>query len=181
MTLARADDTSFKGHFLVATPKLGDPMFGRAVILLLEHDDRGALGIIINRATKTPVARVFPLPAEARQRSDRVFVGGPVQPKRIFVLLRATEAPPAANAVLPDVYISTRQPAFDHAFKNDWPVNRVRVIAGYAGWSAGQLENEVKRGDWRFYPADAKFVFDAPPARLWEVLNALTRGQWAKL
>lgn len=175
----RAADRTWQGQFLIAAPKLADPIFGRSVILMLEHNDTGALGIIINRRTEVPIGKVFPLPHVAKDREDPLFVGGPVQRQRIFVLMRAEQSPPAATEVVPDLFVSTRQPALDHVLEESWSGDRFRVIAGYAGWSAGQLESEVKRGDWRFFPASAELVFDVPPEHLWDALNAQTRGFWA--
>lgn len=170
-----------KVRFLVATPTLADPTFSRSVILMLNHDEDGALGIIVNRPTPATLAQVFPHLEHASDRTDTLYLGGPVRPTRIFVLLRAEEAPPAAEAVLPGVYVSTRQPSFDHALANNWPAERFRVLAGYAGWRAGQLETEVERGDWRFYPASESALFEVPAEHLWEALNAQSKGQWASL
>ena len=168
-----------KAQFLVATPSLLDPLFSRSVILMLNNDDEGALGIIVNRPSPATIARTFPHIEHATERTDSLYLGGPVQPTRIFVLMRSMEAPPAAEYVLPGVYVSSRQPSFDHALANQWPADRFRVIAGYAGWGSGQLGNELKRGDWRFFTATESALFDVPAEHLWEALTAQSRGQWA--
>lgn len=171
-------DETHEAQFLVAAPSLADPTFARTVILLLGHDDEGALGIIVNRPTSATIARVFPHIDHATKRSDRLYRGGPVQPKRIFILLRADEPPPAAESVLPGVYVSTRQQTFDHVLTNEWPESQFRVVAGYAGWGAGQLDNEVDRGDWQFHPASEPALFDVPAEHLWDALTAQSRGHW---
>ena len=172
-------EPDYKAQFLVATPSLLDPMFSRSVILLLNNDDKGALGIIVNRPTPATIAQIFPHIEHAAGRTDNLYLGGPVRPTRIFVLLRSAEAPPATEMVLPGVYVSTRQPSFDHVLANNWPAERFRILAGYAGWAAGQLDSEIERGDWRFFPVTEAALFDVPAEHLWEALNAQSQGQWA--
>ena len=168
-----------KAQFLVASSSLLDPMFARTVIVMLSNDEAGALGIIVNRPAPATIAGAFPHMDRAAGRTDALYLGGPVQPGRIFVLLRSGEVPPAAELVVPGVYVSTRQPSFDHVLANNWPAKRFRVLAGYAGWAAGQLQNEIERGDWRLFPVTETALFDVPAEHLWDTLNAQSQGQWA--
>jgi len=146
---------SLTGRLLVATPSLRDPNFERTVVLLVAHEEGGALGVVLNRATEVPVAEVLGPWGTLADEPAVVFEGGPVQPEAAICLARAragTEELDGFNrvsGVLGTVDLSTDPEALRAG------VLGVRVFAGYAGWSPGQLENEIETGSW--------FVFDALP------------------
>ena len=160
------------GQLVVATPSLTDPHFARTVVLLLQADpEDGALGLVLNRPTGTAVAQVLPDWAELTAEPPVVFTGGPVSPTSAICLGRGRLHRAAAAAYselegVPGGAVGTvdldASPADVAAV-----VERVRVFAGYAGWSPGQLEAEVADGAWwvlESLPADA---FDGEPALLW--------------
>jgi putative transcriptional regulator len=161
---------SLRGRLLVATPDLADPNFSRTVVLLLEHSDDGALGVVLNRpAAATTVAE--PLPAWAPLAVDPpvIFVGGPVQPEAaIGVARRAGEADPDGFAPFSDELgtVDLGRDPTDVAPR----VDRLRVFAGYSGWGARQLEGELEAGGWFLVDADPSDLWTAEPAMLWRAV-----------
>lgn len=154
------------GKFLVASRGIADPIFSKTVILIVGYDKDGAMGFIVNRPSKIPVSKLFPKIKELKKRGDQAYIGGPVEMDRLFLLVAGKKPLPGKSVVVFDgVYIS-----FDaNAFKSmavDMRA-RFRIYAGYAGWSAGQLESEMARGDWYLFPADQRNIFDEPAERIW--------------
>lgn len=149
------DMESLTGRLLVATPALRDPNFERTVVLLVAHEDGGALGVVLNRATEVPVSEVLEGWGVLASEPAVVFEGGPVQPEAAICLARTRNGAgriPGFNRV--SGAVGTVDLSGDPEKLRDSLVS-VRVFAGYAGWSPGQLENEVEGGSW--------FVFDALP------------------
>lgn len=147
---------SLTGQLLVATPALRDPNFERTVVLLVAHEETGALGVVLNRATEVPVAEVLgPWGTLAREPSV-VFEGGPVQPESAICIARTRPgaSPPRRSFRRVSGVIGTVDLSGDPDTLRE-TVEGVRVFAGYAGWSPGQLEAEISTGSW--------FVFDALP------------------
>lgn len=147
---------SLAGRLLVATPALRDPNFERTVVLLMAHEEGGALGLVLNRATEVPVAEVLNGWGALARDPAVVFEGGPVQPEAAICLGRARPgAVPDPRGFHPVTgAIGTIDLSGDPEGLRD-TVEGVRVFAGYAGWGAGQLEAEIAIGSW--------FVFDALP------------------
>ena len=160
------------GQLVVATPSLLDPNFARTVVLLLQADEvDGALGLVLNRPTGTDVAEVLADWAPLAGDPPVVFVGGPVQPNGAICLGRGRPAgqPVAAYSVLegvPGTSLGTVD--LDSSPDELAPaVSQVRLFAGYAGWSAGQLEAEVEEGAWWVLDALPDDAFTAEPEALW--------------
>ena len=160
------------GLLLVATPQLEDPNFRRSVVLLVEHDaEGGTLGVVLNRPTEVPVDRVLPPWAELVTGPSVVFQGGPVALDNALALARLPgEDEPLGWRALDGGSEVARVGLVDL----DAPpallapeVLQLRVFAGYAGWSAGQLHAEIQDGAWYLVPAEAGDVFAADPDRLW--------------
>jgi putative transcriptional regulator len=149
-------------------PQLLDPNFHRTVVLLIEHDDGGTFGLVLNRATDLPVAQLCAsLGIEWRGGGGSVAWGGPVQPEHGFLLLGdGTPEHDHAEDVLPGVRFS-RSPEVLRACADSVP-DRFRAFLGYAGWGPGQLLQEIVQGAWLVAPASAEFVFDARSETLWE-------------
>ncbi|MCP5151056.1 MAG: YqgE/AlgH family protein [Ectothiorhodospiraceae bacterium] len=168
-----------RGRFLVASARLRHASFARSVVLLLEHDASGALGVIVNRPTRIDLATLLPDVSELADRHDPVFAGGPVRPEQVLVLLRAAERPADAGAVLDDVYLTASLSTLRRLATGEAPSRVFRAYAGYAGWAPGQLEAELARGDWHLEPGDADKVFLDDPTSLWEELTRRHRGLWA--
>lgn len=162
---------SMTGRLLVATPALEDPNFARAVILVLDHDEDGALGIVLNRASEVPVEDALDDWLELSATPQVVFGGGPVEPTAIVALGRASQEwePDGDTRIverirLVDLDTDPVLAAFD--------LERVRLFAGYAGWAPDQLEDEVAQGAWFAIDAEPGDVFTDDPDGLWhEVLR----------
>ena len=163
---------SWAGRLLVATPLLAEETFSRTVVQLLQHDEEdGALGVVLNRPSRTPLSEVLPGWALLAPDPVTVFVGGPVQPSAAICLGRLASPAPEdpSYVVVPGApWLGTIDLDLDAAD----PVQEVRVFAGYAGWSAGQLEDEVAEGAWWVCDALPNDCFASDPEQLWrEVLR----------
>ena len=159
-----------KGKFLVAARKLADPNFSQTVVLLIDYDQNGAMGVIINRPTEMKLSMVFKDIKELQKRTDTVFSGGPVLRNQLLMLVRTGAAPEGSLRVLQDVYVASQFSFIGQMIKNEEKGDRFRIYAGSAGWSPGQLDHEVKRGDWHILPADADTVFNKAPSQIWPEL-----------
>ncbi|MEX2504226.1 MAG: YqgE/AlgH family protein [Egicoccus sp.] len=158
------------GRLLVATPALEDPNFERTVVLILDHDEDGALGVVLNRTSDLAVDEALVGWADLVAKPPVVFGGGPVEPTAIVALGRATASVPADEVVSPRLdRVRLVDLAADPALAAA-DLDRVRVFAGYAGWGPGQLEVEVDAGAWFTVDADPGDVFTAEPARLWQAV-----------
>lgn len=169
-----------KGRFLVARRSVADPRFAETVILLLAYSKQGAMGIIINRPTEVRLAAALPAVKELHDRSDRVFVGGPVQPEAVLLLLRSRMRPEKGDLIFGDVYASGSLQALRKSLGETGKAARLRAYAGYAGWGPGQLDHEIGRGDWAIGPADAASIFETPPEQVWPKLIDRLSVEWAQ-
>lgn len=173
---------SLRGRLLVAEPTLDDPNFGRTVVYLIEHSADGALGLVLNRPGEVAVRDAVPTWAPYVNGIEQVFVGGPVSPDGAICLARCpSEGPPAADRSDDDeeaasavgaVFrpLTTSIGVVDlHADPADAPgsISELRVFAGYAGWSGGQLEAEIDTGGWYVLRASDDDVFTDSPTTLW--------------
>jgi putative transcriptional regulator len=166
---------SLRGHLLIATPALVDPNFRRTVVLVGEHGEDGAMGIVLNRPSETQVEEAVPPLAELGGVDELVFVGGPVQPQAVVVLGDFVE-PEDARALL------TGTVGFlpgDTEPLEAGEVARARVFAGYAGWGPGQLEMELDEGSWIVEPATPTDVFTDRPEELWSDVLRRKGGEFS--
>ncbi len=158
------------GKLLVAKPELRDPNFAESVILIVQYDpDKGAAGLILNRRTGVPLAKVFPGLKGAKL--DPVYEGGPVEIETAQALLRAKEKPEGAIRLFGDVYLSGSKDVIEKSVASGASPKLFHVYAGYGGWAAGQLEEEIEIGGWSVMTATAAIVFDDDPDSLWERLR----------
>ena len=168
-----------RGMFLLAAPRLEDPRFARTVVLLLEYDETGALGIVINRPTQFSLRDVSPEPLPGT-RDHYIHYGGPVEPGRLTALFRSPDAIEETQHLFGDVHGSIRLDTLRKFLEHDERAADVRTYAGYAGWAPGQLDAELARGDWIVTPADAGSIFDAPPDDVWHELMRRSAGRWVR-
>jgi len=169
-----------KGRFLVASRTLGDPNFAETVVLLLAYEPGGAVGVIINRPSEVRVASVLPNVKELHERSDQIFVGGPVGLNEVLFVIRVHARPSSADAIFSNVYATGSLDVVRHAIASLSGDDRFRAYAGRAGWGPGQLDAEIARGDWIVIDADAELVFDAPATEIWPKLIERHSGQWTR-
>lgn len=171
-----------KGKLLVASRQIGDANFGRTVILLVAYEEGGgAMGVIVNRPTPIPLAKILPQFEALAERGDQVWLGGPVLPTSLMVLQRSAKPPGDAEAVFDDVYMLTSRDAVEGLLGSKKRSGQFRAYAGHAGWGPGQLENEIARGDWLVVAARPDVVFSEEPAGVWERLLERSEGEWTML
>jgi putative transcriptional regulator len=158
---------SLQGHLLIASPAMLDPNFARTVVAIANHDEEGALGVVLNRASDTDVAEAVPELAEVVDPAEVVHVGGPVQPGAIVVLAEFEDPGLAAYLVCADVGFVSDRTGIERLAE---VTRRRRVFAGYAGWGPGQLEAELEREDWIVADARPDDIFSHAPDRLWSAV-----------
>jgi putative transcriptional regulator len=151
---------SLRGQLLISSPGIVDPNFRRTVVLLCEHGEEGAMGVVLNRPSETEVADALPDLAGVVDAGEPVYVGGPVQQDAVLVLAEFADPEAAAELVVGDVGFARGDGDFDAL---EAAARRARVFVGYAGWGAGQLESELKELSWLVEPAAGVDLF-RPPA-----------------
>jgi len=166
-----------EGVFLVATEQLHGSSFQQAVILLTHYSKRGATGLTINRPAGIPLQQAFPGVRQLQQRTDPLYLGGPVSTNAIFVLLRTRQPGKSMHHIADDIYFSTGKNVFTRPSEASVHT-ATRTYAGYAGWAAGQLQNEISRGDWIMVRTHPKIVFEDNPENLWQRLSKRWTGKW---
>lgn len=179
-TLVRfgSEDTPAVGRLLVATEKLGDPNFRESVILILRHDEeKGTLGLVINRRSKVPLARLFP--DVAGVKNDPVYVGGPVELSTVQAVLRLPSKSGEMVHLLSDVYATSSKDDVEKAISSGAQPSKFHVYLGYAGWAPDQLEAEMELGAWSVVKATPDAIFDEDPDSLWTRLNRKAESQIA--
>lgn len=153
-------------HFLIAMPNMADPHFTRTLTYIAEHSEQGALGVIINRPIDMTLEALFErveLPLEAEGFSGQpVYFGGPVQTDRGFVLHRPAGDWHSTLRVNDDIALTSSRDILQAIGSTGEP-REVLVSLGYAGWAAGQLEDELAQNAWLTVPADLAIIFDLPP------------------
>lgn len=168
------------GRLLVATPHLSGPIFGQTVVLLLDYDATGAMGVILNRPTSLSLSEVFPNVEDLKARKDRVYLGGPVAPSSMAFLIRAEKKPPESHHLMDDIHMSGSALALEHVVKSKTPPNQFHAFVGYSGWAPQQLDGEVQRGDWWVVPAEPRLIFDTEPDELWQKMISTYGGVQVK-
>lgn len=169
-------DDSLRGKLLVASPALVDPNFARAVVLITEHNDEGAMGIVLDKPSDALVGEVVPQLADAAGPDAPIYVGGPVQPSAIVVLAEFSDPEAAAWIVVADVGFASAD--LDTADLGA-VTRRARVYAGYSGWGPGQLEAEMELDSWIIEPPLPAELFPDAPDTLWNDVLARKGGQYA--
>src|SRR3954467_5549557 len=162
-------DEPFRTALLLSMPQMQDPNFSRTVVLLCEYSPEGAFGLVINRPTEMPASSMVRLePPIVNGNTMPLFIGGPVEPDRGWILL--SEAPPAAEfkLICDGLYLSTSIVLLRDVLEAQ-PEPRARVLAGYAGWGPGQLDEELAQSAWLLADVDLDIGFDTPADPMWEM------------
>jgi putative transcriptional regulator len=152
-----------QGHLLVASPGLLDPNFKRTVVLITEHNEEGAAGLVLNRPTDAEVSELVPQLEPLVDDGEHIWMGGPVQQNAVLVLGEFLDP---GDAAVP-LFGSLGFPALDEPDEVVPLTTRRRIFAGYAGWGSGQLEDELAREDWILEPAQNDDAFTEAPEELW--------------
>ena len=163
-TIARSSDC-LRDHFLLAMPRLSDGIFSQSITYICEHGESGAMGIVINQPLDLSVGEIFEhLQINARQDfSDvQVMAGGPVQMDHGFVLHRYCDKQwEASLKVTPEITLTTSRDILRAIANNDGPKDHL-IAPGYAGWTAGQLEQELAENSWLTLPGSSDIIFSTP-------------------
>jgi putative transcriptional regulator len=168
---------SVKGQLLIAGPRLVDPNFWRTVVLVIDHNEEGAFGLVLNRPSETSVGEVVPELEPLVDAEDPVFIGGPVQPSTVITVGRFTDIDDAALAAFDDIGIlGTGGPPIEEMADQ---VIEARAFVGHSGWGPGQLETELETGDWILEPARRRDVFSDSPRDLWSEVLTRKGGSYA--
>lgn len=154
--------------FLIAMPQLLDPNFKRSVVLMMEHTATGSMGLVLNRKAKMSLgdlAKNQELEIARQRAGEPIFVGGPVEPYRGF-LLHDRDTVGERSQLLPGLFLSVTSEALATVIAD--PAGRLRFCLGYAGWGPGQVEREIAQGSWLFTEAVTETVLGADPLQVWE-------------
>ena len=165
---------SLRGKLLVAGPQLLDPNFWRTVVLVIEHADEGALGLVLNRPSQSTIADAVPQLGSMVDPQDPLYVGGPVGPSAVIVLGKFLAPDRAALIAFQDVGVLRTDAA-----EEDIELLRGRAFIGHAGWGPGQLDGELERGDWIVEPARELDAFTERPEELWSEVLTRKGGSYA--
>ncbi|WP_028113966.1 YqgE/AlgH family protein [Ferrimonas kyonanensis] len=165
---------SLKNHLLIAMPSLQDKYFKRSVTYLCEHDEEGAMGLIINQPIGLDLDDLlkkmklqqddFVLPTNL---ANQVLLGGPVTPDRGFVLHSGPTQYANSRRINDQLTVTCSKDVLD-SFGSDQAPEQYLVALGYAGWEAGQLEQEIQQGSWLTIPAEPELLFEVPHKQRWE-------------
>ena len=161
-------DENLAPVLLVSMPQMLDPNFARTVVLLAEYGRHGAFGLVVNRRMNEPAHEVIrPDPPMDIRKDVHLFVGGPVEPNRAWVLTAHRELDTDALEIQRGVYLSASPSLIRHALQS-FPDPQVRLVVGYAGWGPGQLDDELAASSWLMSPVHPDLVFDTPIDQMWE-------------
>jgi len=149
-------------------PQLQDPNFARTVVLLCDFVPEGAFGLVLNRPTDAPASEMVKLEPPVDDGNElALHTGGPVEPDRGWILSGEEPADVEHRQIVPGLYLST-SPILLRRVLERRPTPRAMVLAGYAGWGPGQLDEELAQSAWLMYDVDLDLIFDTAPAAMWE-------------
>jgi len=175
---------SLANHLLVAMPSLHDPFFSRSVTYICEHNEHGALGLVLSlplEATYDELFKHLNIDTNGEHTDKRVLLaGGPVDRERGFILHSPVGNWESSLAVGNDIALSTSEDIL-HAIANNQGPEDVVITLGYAGWEKGQLEKEIKENSWLFAPADKDIIFKTPPNQRWLKATKLLGIDWTQI
>jgi putative transcriptional regulator len=163
-----SDEATLAPVLLLSMPQMLDPNFARTVVLLAEYGKHGAFGLVVNRMMAEPAHEVIRAEPPMDIRKDvHLYVGGPVEPNRAWVLTTQRELDGDALEITDGVYLSAAPHLIRHTLQSS-PDPQVRIVVGYAGWAPGQLDEELASSSWLMAPVQTDLLFDIPVERMWE-------------
>src|SRR5688572_25369384 len=154
---------------LLSMPQMADPNFARSVVLLCDYTDRGAFGLVVNRQMSEPARAIVKTDPPVSVHPDlRLWIGGPVEPQRPWVLMADAQGPDDDQGeICPGGVLSVSHQLTLQLLQAP-PSNRARVVVGYAGWGRGQLEHEIAASAWLTTQVDPTLIFNVAPEEMWE-------------
>jgi putative transcriptional regulator len=155
-----------QGQLLLDGGKLHGSFFHRTVVLICQHDEEGAFGLILNRSSDNTVGQALVANLSKAVKEQPLFVGGPVQPGALSYLHTDAFLPDAS--VLPNLNLGHSLETLMDLSESASSTQKLKLFAGYSGWTAGQLDNEMARKDWLVHPASIDLVFHPEPGKLWK-------------
>ncbi len=163
-------EDSLAPTLLLAMPQMQDPNFARSVVLLCRHEDDGAMGLIVNRRTDTRVTSIAVLdPPPARDNGLEVWIGGPVDPQRAWLLLGHDPGTRGSFEVGQGLYLSASADTLRQVIESDAGEHAAqRFLLGYAGWAGGQLESELAASAWLTADVSRSLIFETPADGMWQ-------------
>jgi putative transcriptional regulator len=164
-----------RGQLLLDSGQLGGSFFQRTVVLICQHNAEGAFGLVLNRSLGKTAGELIIADLPDILKESPLFLGGPVQPGALSYLHTDSFIPDAD--VLPNLALGHSLDDLVEMGESFSPTKKVRLFAGYAGWSPGQLEGEMRRKAWLTYPASLELVFEIPPDLLWQKILQ-DKGGW---
>src|SRR5437588_2072001 len=170
---------SLRGQFLIAGKNLRDPNFFQSVVLIVEHGEGGAMGVVVNRPSGVTVAEALKNHFDLPETGEMVYVGGPVERNALFILHNAGDLDHTDSPVIDGVFVGSSPDMFENVVKRAAEGDgdlKFRVFFGCAGWGPDQLEGELARKDWLVCPAAVDFVFHPNPYEIWNLMVA----EWNK-
>lgn len=173
----------FENHFLIAMPSLDDPYFSRSLTYICEHNDKGAMGIVINQPVGMNLKQLLSQAAEdaivlPEKEEQIIMAGGPVSQDRGFILHTSREGYSSSMSVTSEVMVTTSKDILPQLGDGSGPQKNI-VALGYAGWTAGQLEEEIQHNSWLTIEADLDLLFEVPIHKKWQTaVNKLGIDVW---
>jgi putative transcriptional regulator len=167
---------SVRGQLLIAGPTLLDPNFWRTVVLVVEHSEDGALGLVLNRPSQTTAGEAVTELDELLDPDEQLFIGGPVQPSAVIVLAQFEDPGDAALMAFDDVGVVGAGSSPEDLTVG---VRQARAFVGHAGWGPGQLDSELERDDWILEPARLGDAFSSETHELWQSVLTRKGGSYA--
>lgn len=163
---------SLAGQFLIAGKHLRDPNFFQSVVLIVEHNDQGAMGLIVNRPAGIKVNQALQGHFELPDNDMQVYNGGPVERNALFILHDSSDYDQKQSIVAPGLYVGNSAEIFEKVVRRaiEGDPLKFRIFAGCSGWGPKQLEGEMDRGDWLTTPANMGLVFHPDPYAVWEMM-----------
>jgi putative transcriptional regulator len=168
-----------RGQLLLDSGQLGGSFFRRTVVLVCQHDAEGAFGLVLNRASGNKLGEMIVADLPEPLKEQPLFLGGPVQLSALSYLHTDSFLPNAS--VMPNLDLGHSLDSLVEISESFSAAKRLRAFAGYAGWSPGQLEDEMKRQAWVVHPASLDLVFDTDPEKLWQMILRLKGGKYRLL
>ena len=169
-----------QGKFLVADRQILDPNFRETVVLLIHYGPDGAMGLVINRPLQVKLSTILPDIKELDQRTETLYLGGPVEPSMVLLLVKSSNPLGSSMPVFDDVYFSSSKEMLQRLIKKPAKEEKFQIYAGYTGWAPSQLESEYDRGHWHVLEADTETLFDKKPSEIWHELIHRVSVKWVR-